>query len=71
VQAVWSRRGSRESEHLGSAQDDAELEALKAVARQRVAAGQLEFDRWAGGPGPGGPQPIASSRMGHLVDAQG
>ena len=31
VQVVWSsRRGSREIEHLGSAHDDAELEALKA-----------------------------------------
>jgi hypothetical protein len=35
-QVVWSsRRGSREIEHLGSAQDDAELEALKAAARRR------------------------------------
>ena len=32
-QVVWSsRRGSREIEHLGSAHDDAELEALKAAA---------------------------------------
>ena len=34
VQIVWSsRRGSREIEHLGSAHDEAELEALKAAAR--------------------------------------
>jgi hypothetical protein len=40
VQIVWSsRRGSRNIEHLGSAHDDAELEALKAAARQRLAAG--------------------------------
>jgi hypothetical protein len=40
VQVVWSsRRGSREIEHLGSAHDDAELEALMAVAQQRIAAG--------------------------------
>jgi len=70
VQVVWSsRRGSREIEHLGSAHDEAELEALKAAGRQRVAARQLEFDLGAGGPGPGGPLPITSSRMGHLVDA--
>jgi Transposase DDE domain len=70
VQVVWSsRRGSREIEHLGSAHDKAELEALKAAARQRVAAGQLELGLGAGGPGPGGPLPITSSRMGHLVDA--
>ena len=44
VQVVWSsRRGSREIEHLGSAHDEAELELLKAAARQRVAAGQLEL----------------------------
>jgi hypothetical protein len=41
VQVVWSsRRGSREIEHLGSAHDEAELEALKAAAQQRIAAGQ-------------------------------
>ena len=34
VQMVWSsRRGSRRIEHLGSAHDDAELEAFKAAAR--------------------------------------
>ena len=44
VQVVWaSRRGSREIEHLGSAHDEAELEALKAAAQQRIAAGQLEL----------------------------
>jgi hypothetical protein len=70
VQVVWSsRRGSREIEHLGSAHDEAELEALKAAARQRMAAGQLELDLGPGSPGPSGPLPITSSRMGHLVDA--
>ena len=70
VQVVWSsQRGSREIEHLGSAHDVAELETLKAAARQRVAAGPMEFDLGAAGPGPGGPLPITSSRMGHLVDA--
>ena len=45
VQVVWSsRRGSREIEHLGSAHDAAEVEALKAAAQQRIAAGQMELD---------------------------
>src|SRR5581483_9898984 len=35
VQVVWSsRRGSREIEHIGSAHDEAELEALRAAAAQ-------------------------------------
>lgn len=41
VQIVHSyRRGSRQIEHIGSAHDDVEVELLKAVARQRLAAGQ-------------------------------
>jgi hypothetical protein len=39
-----SRRGSREIEHIGSAHDEEELEALKAVTRQRLVRGQGEFD---------------------------
>ena len=70
VQVVWSsRRGSRNIEHIGSAHDDAELEALKAAARERLAGGQAELDLGLDGPGPGGPLPITASRMGHLVDA--
>jgi hypothetical protein len=72
VQIVYSsRRGSRELDHLGSAHSDAEVELLKAAARQRLAAGQgeldlgLQPDAEAGG----GPLPITSSRMGHLWDA--
>ena len=34
----FSRRGSRDIEHIGSAHDDAELELFKAAARQRLAA---------------------------------
>jgi hypothetical protein len=69
VQVVWSwRRGSREIEHLGSAHDEAELEALKVAARQRIAAGQLELALGLE-PAGGGPLPITSSRMGHLLDA--
>ena len=71
VQIVWSsRRGSRSIEHLGSAHDDGELEALRAAARQRLAAGQGELDLGLpAGASPGGPLEIASSRMGHLHDA--
>lgn len=70
VQIVWSnRRGSRDIEHIGSAHDDAELEALLAAAEQRMAEGQLELDLGLGGPGSLGPLPITSSRMGCLLDA--
>lgn len=69
VQVVWSsRRGSRQIEHLGSAHDDRELEALKAAAQQRIAAGQSELDLGLE-PAGGGPLPITSSRMSHLVDS--
>jgi len=70
VQIVNSfRRGSRDIEHIGSAHDDAELELLKAVARQRLAAGQGEFDLGLDTAAAGGPLPITSSRMGCLLDA--
>jgi hypothetical protein len=71
VQIVWSsRRGSRRIEHLGSAHDDAELEALKTVAAQRLAEGQqvLDLGLEATGVG-GGPLEITSSRAGHLWGA--
>jgi hypothetical protein len=74
VQIVHSqRRGSRDIEHIGSAHTDADLEVLKAVARQRLAAGQGELDlRLPGGPANGGgPLPITSTRAGHLLDALG
>ena len=76
VQIVYSsRRGSRDIEHIGSAHDDVELELLKAAARQRMAGGQGELDLGLEATGParrgrgGGPLPITSTRMGHLVDA--
>ena len=58
-------------EHIGSAHDEVELELLKTVARQRLAAGQGTLDfRLDGRQAPaGGPLPITSSRMAHLVDA--
>jgi hypothetical protein len=70
-----SRRGSRDIEHIGSAHDDAELALLRAAARQRLAAGQGELDLGLERTEParrgtgGGPLPITSSRMGHLLDA--
>ena len=69
VQVVWSsRRGSRKIEHFGSAHDDAALEALKAAAQQQIAAGQPELDLGLE-PAGGGPLPITSSKMSHLVDS--
>lgn len=65
-----SRRGARDIEHVGSAHDEQELEALKAAAGQRLSAGQGELDLGldaAGGePVGSGPLQIVSSRMGHL-----
>ena len=72
VQIVYSmRRGSRRMEHVGSAHTEAELELLKAAARQKLAAGQGELDLGLPrlSPERGGPLPITSSRMGHLWDA--
>jgi hypothetical protein len=54
---------------IGSAHDDAELEALKAAAGQRIAAGQTEPGLGLGDSGAAGPLPITSSRMGCLLDA--
>jgi hypothetical protein len=71
VQIVYSsRRGSRTIEHLGSAHDEAELEALKAAARQWLAAGQGELGLGLpAGTSPGGPLEISSTRMSHLWQA--
>jgi hypothetical protein len=79
VQIVHSaRRGSRDIEHIGSAHDDAEVEVLKAVARQRLDAGQRELDLGLGGAagagwaaGRAGALPITGSRMDHLWDGLG
>ena len=73
VQIVYSsRRGSRRIDHLGSAHSPEEVEALKAAARQRLAAGQTELDLGlsvAEAASAGGPLEILSSRAGHLWDA--
>ena len=75
VQIVYSsHRGSRDIVHIGSAHDGAELELLKAVARQRLAAGQgvldlgLEPTEPARKGAGGGPLPITASRMECLLD---
>ena len=64
-----SHRGSRDIEHLSSAHTAAEVELLKAAARQRLAAGQGVLDLGLDAGAPGGPLPIISSQMGCLVDA--
>jgi hypothetical protein len=70
VQIVYAnRRGSRTMEHIGSAHDDVELELLKTVARQRLAAGQQQLDLAGLEPVAGGPLPIVGSRMSTLVEA--
>jgi hypothetical protein len=71
VQIVWaSRRGARQIEHIGSAHDDAELEALQAAARERLAAGQQTLDLGLD-PSvfPGGPLTIVGSQAAHLWEA--
>jgi hypothetical protein len=66
-----SRRGARSIEHIGSAHDDLELEALKAAARQRLAGGQAQLDLGldpsvaaAVAAGSSGPLEIASLHIG-------
>jgi hypothetical protein len=70
-----SRRGARRIEHLGSAHDDLELEALKASARQRLAGEQNELDlgldtTTVAAIG-SAPLPITSSQMSHLWQGLG
>ena len=70
VQIVHSsRRGSRDIEHLGSAHNEAELEALKAAAARRLTRGQDELGLGLDAVASAGPLEIVSSRMGHLWDA--
>jgi hypothetical protein len=70
VQIVYStRRGSRDIEHVGSAHDDAELEALKAAARQRLAAGQGVLDLDLDAAAEGGPLEITATRAAQLWQA--
>jgi len=70
VQVVWkSSRGSRDIEHLGSAHTDAEVELLKAVATQRIAAGQDQLPLEVAAPQEPAALEITCSRMGRLLDA--
>jgi hypothetical protein len=71
VQIVHSnRRGSREIEHIGSAHSLEDVEVLKAVARQRLHAGQDTFD-FGDGPPAGVTLPILSTRSQLLWDTLG
>jgi hypothetical protein len=72
VQIVWSsRKGSRQIEHLGSAHNEPQLEALKAAAAQRLAAGQQSLDLGLDQPGAAdeGPLEIVASYSQHLWEA--
>ena len=75
MQVVYSRRGAKAGlEHIGSAHDGVELELLKAVAVQKIAAGQDELDLGlepAGPvpqPGRGARLPVTSSRAEVLAE---
>jgi len=72
VQIVWSSRGgSRQIEHLGSGHDEAEVAALRAVAAERIAAGQQVLDLGLDGGVAAGPLEVVGSKAGHLWDALG
>jgi hypothetical protein len=68
-----SRRGARDIEHLGSAHDEQAVEALKAVARQRLTGGQgkleLGLDATVAGAAGPGPLQLESSQMAPLWEA--
>ena len=70
VQIVWSsRRGARQIEHLGSAHDEAEVAALRAVAAERIAAGQQQLDLGLDLGAAAGSLEVVGSRAGHLWGA--
>ena len=70
VQIVWSKkRGRVEMEHIGSAQTEAELELLWAIARQRMhGSGQDELDLGLAAVDQTAVE-VTSTRMGRLLDA--
>ena len=71
VQIVHSRRrGSRDIEHIGSAHTLAEVEVLKAAARQRLHANQDTLDFGDSRPA-GQALPITSTQSKHLWQALG
>jgi len=70
VQIVHStRRGARDIEHLGSVHNEAELEALKVAAKQRLVEDQRELDLGLEAGAGAGPLEITASRMAHLWEA--
>jgi hypothetical protein len=71
VQIVWSsRRGARSIEHVGSARDDAQVQALKVAAAQRIVEGQGELDLGLDlAEIPSRPLEIIGSRAGYLWGA--
>lgn len=69
VQIIWSKkRGRAEVEHIGSAHDEAELELLTAVARQRIHGGQDELDLGLPATDQASVE-VVGTRMGRLLDA--
>lgn len=71
MQIVYSRHGGRRDlVHLGSASTDAEYELLLAAARQKLAAGQQEFDLGLEVPS-AAVVSITSTRLGVLWDLLG
>ena len=64
------RRGVRRLEHVGSARDEQELEALKTAASQRLASlyPQLDLGLNSAIEAGAGPLPIVASRAGALWD---
>jgi hypothetical protein len=69
VQIIWSKkRGHAGVEHLGSAHDEAQLELLMAVARQRMHAGPDELDLGLAMADQSSVE-VVGTRMGRLLDA--
>jgi hypothetical protein len=70
VQIVWSsRRGARSIEHVGSAHNTVELQALKTAAARRLTEGQQTLDLEVGDTEIlGAPLEIVSSAMAYLWD---
>lgn len=69
VQIIWSKkRGRAEVEHIGSAHDEAQLELLISVARQRIHAGQAELDLGLAVTDQSAVE-VVGTRLGRLLDA--
>jgi hypothetical protein len=69
VQIVYSSHpGSPDIEHIGSAHDEVELELLKAIVRQRLAAGQGELDLGPDTAAAGGSLPITALAVSRWIE---